>query len=74
MIKDISNEKHVLSIYIDDLYPQVIIFFESGYPNKVIMITEDPYFGLESELITKEKYLELKNKLDEAIKNGEESN
>ena len=73
MIKDTTNDIRVFSAYFDDSYPQVFMFFESGYPNKVMMITEDPYFGLESELITKEKYLELKNKLDEVVQHGEES-
>lgn len=47
--------KEVEYIY-DDEHPLAIYFLPSGFPNKTIMVTEDPFDGVESRLISdKEK-------------------
>lgn len=47
----IIQKKEVEYIY-DDLHPLVIYFIPSGFPDKIIMVTEDPFDGVESRLIS----------------------
>jgi hypothetical protein len=63
-------ESEILNAYFNSYAQTKIFFIKSGFPNEVIFVQEDPYFGLDATLISIEKYRELIIGLEKDVKNG----
>ena len=53
--KDVKKTMVEIESYLIEIVPMSVYFIKSGFPNKHIMITEDPFDGPECELITEEE-------------------
>ena len=57
-----------------EAYPLVVYYIKSGFPDKFIQITEDPFNGQECELVTESEKVENIKKLEQDNMSSEEFN
>lgn len=63
----VTTKRVEIETFFDPESPEMFYFLPSGRADCVILVTEDPYFGIESRLLNKKEYDEIYGRLKAAV-------